>query len=318
MNTEWGRVGNEDGIRDVIANSAGSDFVSGRRLSFSHLTSGFTDNVFRVDASLAEGRTRSYVAKEYLKGWHQKEKRVYEALLQQNDFLGAPQIVGSGDGFIVLEYLDTERFAKISPQDVDLFQSWVVAKHNFFRQHPELTAPFEEDIEVQIKYLVEKPLAMLSSLDVPEVSELKKRVFRNKNFFIDSVRLNSRLPNTLEHGDLEQQNLLVENGVRMRVLDWVNARRGSGLFDINQFFETANDLGANLDVPGKTREIANAVEFDNLDQALTRVRAIMLLNKIHFYGDKYLTGELFSHSKEQTVASLLVKYLTELQGLLGT
>jgi len=45
------------------------------------------------------------------------------------------------------------------------------------------------------------------------------------------------LPKTLEHGDLEPQNLLIDRNDNLKIVDWVNTKSSSGLMDINQLIE---------------------------------------------------------------------------------
>lgn len=315
MSTKWGKINFVDDIQQIIIDHLDGKHPGTPNFSFDHIKSGFTDNVFQVTVSFSDRSNEIFVAKEYLRDWHQKEKGIYEKILQQDTALGAPRLIGSGKEFIILEYLNTKRCKPLSAPYIDLLQSWLIAKHIFFRQHPKLTIPFKDDEQIQIHYLVEKPLELLARLDDPELTHLTSNILYMKNHFIDVVKLNNNLPPTLEHGDLEPQNIFIEDNKRLRVIDWVNARKGSGLFDINQFFETAKDLGVKLDIDKKTKEIASAIGQKDLSDMLPKIRAIMLLNKMHFYSDKYLNGDLFSHSKLQTTYSLLKKYLEELDSL---
>lgn len=315
MSTKWGKINFANDIQQTIIDHLAKKHPGKPKFSFDHIRSGFTDNVFQITVSFPDKSNEIFIAKEYLEAWHQKEKGIYEKILQQNPALGAPQLIASGKEFIILEYLNTKRCRPLSTSDINLLQDWLIAKHIFFRQHPKLTIPFGEDEQIQIHYLVEKPLGLLAKLDDPKLIHLTSNLLCMKNYFIDIVKLTNDLPPTLEHGDLEPQNLFIEDNKRLRVIDWVNARKGSGLFDINQFFETAKDLGVELNIDKKTKEIACAIGQEDLSDILPKIRAIMLLNKIHFYGDKYLNGELFSHSRLQTTYSMLKEYLEELNSL---
>lgn len=313
MNIEWGKVNHQPNIEHSLAQQVS---MEGASFSFTHIKSGFTDNVFLVNVASSTGdQLGTFIAKEYLEKWHQKEQRVYEDILQHHPFLGAPALIASGDGFVILEHLKPKEFNPFSAEHVATLQGWVIQKHIFFRKHPELTEPFTEDERIQLKYLIEKPFELIRRFEGKELTSLSQRVIGMEDYFADVVRLNNTLPATLEHGDLEPQNLFVGQDNRLRVVDWVNTRRGSGLFDINQFFETAKDLGVAIDVEQTTAQIARAIGQGDLGTLLPKIRMIMLLNKIHFYGDKHLSGEAFSHSRLRPVYEMLIEYLSELNQL---
>jgi len=314
MNVERGKLTHREAIVDALL-SGKTGLSSVAEPIFTHIPSGFTDNVFRADVPTIDGQ-KTFIVKEYLKGWHQKEKGVYETVLQQNAFLGVPQLLASGNGFVVLEYLDPNRCHPFQQEHIGLLQQWLVAKHIFFREHPEFTVDFEESPETQIYYLVEKPLTLLARLENTEFGYLSGKVVGHEKYFRNVVLTNSSLPPTLEHGDLETQNLFVEDETRLRVIDWVNARRGSGLFDINQLFETAASLGVELDFQQTTQELQGLIGMDGLADLLVQVRSVMLLNKIHYYGQKYLEGEVFSPSQQKPIQLLLQQYMEELDSIL--
>ncbi len=317
MSVEWGKVNHQPDIEHCLAQQispAGSS--EGVSFSFSHIKSGFTDNVFFVNTVSSTGESLgTFIAKEYLEDWHQKERRVYEDILQHHPFLGAPALLAAGDGFIILEYLSPEVFARFSSEHIVALQNWIVRKHNFFSEHSGLTEPFTEGERVQIKYLVEKPFRVMRRFEDEKLTIFTQRAIGMEDYFTDIVRLNNTLPATLEHGDLEPQNLFVDQDNSLRVVDWVNTRRGSGLFDINQFFETARGLGITLDVEQTTNQMAEAIGQSDLAKLLPKIRMIMLLNKIYFYGDKYLSGEAFGHSRPRPIYDMLVEYLEELDQL---
>ncbi|OGM18123.1 hypothetical protein A2685_03215 [Candidatus Woesebacteria bacterium RIFCSPHIGHO2_01_FULL_37_10] len=314
MSIEWGKVNHQLDIENGLAQQVS---IEGTSFSFTHIKSGFTDNVFLINASSsAADQLGTFIAKEYLEEWHQKEQKVYEDILQHHPFLGAPALITSGDGFVILEHFKPEEFSTFSAEHIGSLQSWVIQKHIFFSAHPQLTEPFKEEESVQIKYLVEKPFRVMRRFEGEELTTLTQKVLGMEDYFADIVRLNNTLPATLEHGDLEPQNLFVGQDNGLKVVDWVNTRRGSGLFDINQFFETARDLGVALGVEQITAHIAEAIGQGDLGTLLPKIRMIMLLNKIHFYGDKHLSGETFSHSRLRPVYEMLIEYLSELNQLI--
>lgn len=313
MSIEWGKVNHQTNIEHSLAQQVS---VEGASFSFTHIKSGFTDNVFLINLASSTGdQLGTFIAKEYLEEWHQKERKVYEDILQHNSFLGAPALITSGEGFVILEHLKPDEFNPFSTEHIAALQSWIIQKHVFFREHPELTEPFPEDERVQIKYLVEKPFRVMRRFEGEELTSLTQKVLGMEDYFADIVRLNNTLPATLEHGDLEPQNMFVGQDNRLRVVDWVNTRKGSGLFDINQFFETTRDLGVALDVEQTTAYIAETIGQGDLRTLLPKIRMIMLLNKIHFYGDKHLSGETFSHSRLRPIYEMLTEYLSELNQL---
>lgn len=314
MSTVGSELKHRESVVSVLSSSEANINLVGEPV-FTHIPSGFTDNVFRVDISTTNG-PKKYIVKEYLKRWHQKERKVYERVLRLNSFLGAPQLLASGDGFIILEYLDPDRCPPLRQEHIGGLQQWLVAKHIFFRDHPEFTVGFEESLEIQTYYLVEKPLALLAQLGNTEYADLSSKALVHEVYFKNVVVRNSSLPPTMEHGDLEAHNLFIEDEKKLRVIDWVNTRRGSGLFDINQLFETATSLGAELDFQKTTQVLQESLGIVNLKDRLVEVRSVMLLNKIHFYGQKYLEGEDFSPSQKKPISLLLQQYFEELNSLI--
>jgi len=295
-----------------------SDWHSPPTFTFRHIPSGFTDNVFLVEAAGSGGHdTQRFIAKEYLEVWHKKERVVYQEILQHHAFLGAPILISAKEEFIILEHLPQQKCNPATSGDLNLLQEWIVNKHNYFRTHTEPLDRFTEDEKVQIRYLVEKPLKLLKQLNIEGREGTVKRVLELGDYFVNIVKFNNSLPPTLEHGDLESQNIFVERNKRLRIIDWVNTRKGSGLFDINQFFETARELRADINPEEKVKEFAEFVGLDDLYVSLPRVRMLMLLNKIHFYGAKYLHGEYYSFSKSQPTLALLNDFLSELNGLIN-
>jgi aminoglycoside phosphotransferase (APT) family kinase protein len=124
------------------------------------------------------------------------------------------------------------------------------------------------------------------------------------------LKENDELPNILEHGDLETQNLLVNRITgQIKVLDWVNTRFGSGLVDINQYIENYVEVMAKTDINLEAFEqLYTGYDFHRL---LNQTRVLMLLNKINFYAGKILDGIEYSESKKVRNYEMLKKFVVE-------
>lgn len=310
MTYMWGKLNQQPEVVECINKYYSDMGLNPSYFSFKHIKSGFTDNVFMVTVDFkSQDKSQSLIIKEYLKDWHQREIDVYRELLQSNEFLGSPKLVAQKQNFLVLEYLSPDRTRGITSKEVSELMDWLITKHNFFKEKVCIDK-FSEEENIQTNYLVEKPL-----LTIPKVLENQKTIktiLSCRDKFINNIKINSQLPQTLEHGDLEPQNLFVDSSGKLRVIDWVNTRKGSGLFDINQYFETAEELGVNLDIVQNIKEISEKINFGELENLLPKIRQLMLLNKINFYGEKLLDGEMVSYSKSKPVKQLLEKYVAEL------
>lgn len=310
MDYIWGKVNHRLEIIESINQYYSVMNLKPSNFSFKHIKSGFTDNVFLATFYFNDqNKSQSLIIKEYLKDWHQKEINVYQDILQSNEFLGSPKLIIHHQNFLILEYLSPDNTYAITSQNVSKLKDWLSAKHNFFKGKT-YVEKFNEKENIQINYLIEKPL-----LTIPKIlgdSKTTRTILNYRDVFITNLKIDRQLPQTLEHGDLEPQNLFIDNNNKLRVIDWVNTRKGSGLFDINQYFETADELNVDLDINQSIKEISEEINFSDLMTFLPKIRQLMLLNKINFYGEKLLNGEVESYSKHKPIKQLLEKYVAEL------
>lgn len=306
---KWGVLDNEEEIKNELAKLAKKSVES---FVFEHMTSGFTDNVF---LATVKTRTRSseYIVKQYIKDWHSRESNFYEEVLSKTPSLGAPAVLFSGDNFIILEYLSGK---PLLADNLSLLKDWIINKHTLFVGSNNLDW-YEETLKTKIHYLVEKPINSLklfaqSKFINDRQKDLIFKALELPDYYTSLIKNDLARQQTLEHGDLELQNIFVSTNNCLRIIDWVNARKGSGLFDINQFFETAEELKVELNKDSLINEFATKLNILNLKESLDEVRILMLLNKINFYICKLLNGESRSPSKNKLVIELLAKYLDEL------
>lgn len=314
--TKWGVPTSQKRIRNDFTKILSSPITN---ISFSHIKKGFTDNVFLVTVILQSGLSHKFIVKEYLKEWHQKEKRIYEQLLPKYE-LGTPKLIQSGSNYIILEHIPSS-YIEIQKQQLGLLREWIIKKHKIV-QGSSILDNFQESKEIQQHYLIEKPLNLIEQVAKMRqdkrliiTRELADKVLSQKDKMVKYIELQDKLPQTIEHGDLEPQNLLCKNN-KMVVVDWVNARKGCGLFDINQYFETAHELGADVNVDEEMAIFERRLGIADLKKTLDQIRALMLLNKIHFYLDKYISKVEKSESKNTDIVDILENYLVELQQLL--
>lgn len=315
MNTDikWGVLSNNVEIRNALAKLDGSP---GADITFEHLTSGFTDNVFLATVGTTN-HSNKYIVKQYLKIWHSKEGNFYQEVLSKHSSLGAPKLLYTGGNFIILEFVQGKSMSKY---DINLLKEWIVNKHMVFINANNLQN-YVEPLDTKIHYLVDKPVTSLKLLAKTElVDDLRRNLIIQttelSDYYISLIKGDLVRPQTLEHGDLEPQNVFVTVDNYLRVIDWVNARHGSGLFDINQFFETADELGFEYDKNILIKEFSAKLNIANLSVSLDEVRILMLLNKTNYYIGKLLNSELKSPAKNKPVTSLIFRYLDELFSLL--
>lgn len=283
-------------------------------IRFEYIPSGYTDNVF-----LAHARDNIYVIKEYLEDWHSREADTYYKLLNKFEIKCSPNIIYSSKKFIILEYLDPTKYRKMSAIDLPILKNWIICKHKHFLSDSVLNK-YKEPIEVQYRYLVDKPLQTINKLSEGGALNITIDITKlnsSKDLFIKYINENDNLPITLEHGDLEPQNIFIGNNGGITLIDWVNTRAGSGFFDINQYFETAREL----DLSYKERAIdltffSESLNIEGFNKYLYQSRVLMLLNKLNFYGNKVLEGSTVSGSKNMSTLELFKLYYEELKSLL--
>lgn len=315
MNTDikWGVLSNKGEIINALA-KLNEDLKA--NITFEHLSSGFTDNVFLATVKTSE-LSKKYIVKQYLKTWHSKEGTFYQEILSKHLSFGSPELLYTGDNFIILEFVQGKAMSK---DDIGLLKEWIINKHMVFIDANNLQN-YTESLDTKIHYLVDKPITSLKLLAKTEfVDDLRRnliiKTIELSDYYISLIKSDLARPQTLEHGDLEPQNIFITDISHLRVIDWVNARLGSGLFDINQFFETAEELGAEYDKDSLIKEFSVRLNIANLSVSLDEVRTLMLLNKINYYIGKLLNSELKSPAKNKPVADLIFRYLDELFSLL--
>lgn len=315
MNTDikWGVLSDKEEIINALEKLNGNPTAN---ITFEHLSSGFTDNVFLATVK-TPSRSSKYIVKQYLKAWHLKEGTFYQEVLSKYSSLGAPELLYIGGNFIILEFVQGKA---VSSDDIELLKKWIVNKHMVFIDTNNLQN-YTESLDTKIHYLVDKPIISLKLLAKTElVDDLRRNLIikttKLSDYYVSLIKSDLARPQTLEHGDLEPQNVFVTADNYLRVIDWVNARRGSGLFDINQFFETAEELGVKYDKDKLIKEFSIKLDIQNLSKSLDEVRILMLLNKMNFYIGKLLNSELKASAKNKPVTELIFRYLDELFSLL--
>lgn len=288
-----------------------------RPLGIEHLHQGKTDNVFRISLP-ADGQLRSLILKEYLEDWHRKEIFVYRAVLGGKRGLGQPKVLFSGKNYLALEDLARNpEDGKFGANGLRTLKTWIERKHRAFLGIS--TRRLTETRKTQSRYLIEKPLESINRLRHKRFPDLERaacgKLLKSHFLFEGCLDADRRLPRTLEHGDLEIQNLLIGGSGRLRVIDWVNARIGSGLFDINQYFEDSRILDAGIDAEKDMIDFSRLTGIRDFAGHLAQARALMLLNKINFYAGRWLTGIGQERPTAIRDRMMLKGYLDELVGL---
>jgi hypothetical protein len=318
---QWGNLHDKNSIEEALKSISSDKTI--KSIKYTHLSKGFTDNVFLAKLASLDGTVDQFVIKEYIEKWHNREANTYKNLLGGPTNLGQPRLFFANSRFIILEYLDPLSYRCFGSSDLNLLKDWIIRKHELYRGSTLPLTKYAESYKVQYGYLIKRPFQTLTKLKgcaktfglnietLDEILSIKEKL---ENYILEL----STLPLTIEHGDLEPQNLLVDvsNNAGLRVLDWVNTRAGSGLFDINQYFESAEELGAVVNKESDLKLFAQFYSSNDFADLLRKSRVLMLMNKINFYGGKILLGIETSESKGVRNITLLNKFLNELHQLI--
>lgn len=279
-------------------------------IEFEHLTKGFTDNVFLIKTS-----DKKFVLKEYTESWHNREAKVYRELLAQNSFLNAPKLIYSNEKLLLIEFIETSS-ENMNPENLANLVEWIINKHNYFIN--KLDNSFEESTKVRYYYLVEKPFSRMESYISNNVKFKREiqNIIASKQIFIESLDFIDSFPKTLEHGDLEPQNLLIDQNNNLKIVDWVNTKSSSGLMDINQLIENITLFWKWADVDQIKSRLKQEIDLKDFEKSLKYSRLPMLANKINFYLGKSEDGVKISLSNGLEIEYMLSFYLNEANEIL--
>lgn len=310
--TTWGTFTREAELREVLRHHlAAQGLVDEWSLELQHLPSGFTDNVFLVTITGENSSPMRLILKEYTKQWHEKEAKLYKEILDQNPTLAAPKVLLTHGNWLLLEYLPPNEFRPATGKDLPLLTDWIIAKHQLFMG----TLPYRyaEPLDIQRHYLIDKPLKSLSQAQDGPYGHKATKILSTSSELPEILARHNRLPQTLEHGDLEMQNILVSRHgkAQLRLFDWVNARRSTGLFDINQLLENYSLYQPDTDKKKIIDHLKEKLEIPELPRLLRENRQLMILNKLHFYLTKLSEGHRRSTYKGQPIDNHIHSLLSE-------
>lgn len=271
--------------------------------TLTHLKSGFTDNVFLVQV-----KNSNYILKEFTEDWHLREIDVYKQILNKDKKLNAPQMLFYTENRMYLEYFPKSIYEAFDKSNIEFLFDWLIYKWHKYSKNAILQLVESEDIKKH--YLFDKPLKKFqevyeSSLQfdrsiiktlLNEKDQIE-RIFENKSNYL-----------TLEHGDIESQNLFWNKEEKsLGIIDWTNAKFSDGLTDINQFLENCGNWGLNKQ--DYINKFGIELGLDNFSYFLKRNRLFMSLNKSHYYISKFEAGFEKSESNGHSTFDLAHKYL---------
>jgi len=283
-------------------------------MTLTHLISGFTDNVFRINLN-DEQYPRTFILKEFLKPWHAKEADIYSEILQADPALGTPKLIKRSGKFILLEYLDPRHYKPFDPGDIPLLIDWVKYKQEAYcGAVPE---KYNQPIDTRRKYLITNPIktigTMLSDREPPLDQGIIRSLIELESPLIQVLTELDKIPKTLEHCDLEPQNLFVSKSEqRLRVIDWVNARADCGLFDIAQLIENIDFMGSQITQDCIIEALKGSYPFSVFTRRVRYAEMLTTLNKIEFYLSKFKAGEKIPHYDKESLSLVIQKHANRL------
>lgn len=305
-NTTWGVPPKKNTIKKDLENLLDK---SATKITITHIKKGFTDNVFKIETSYG-----TYILKEFTESWHLREAEIYKSVLENDPLLCAPKLIGLCENRLYIDFFNHRAYKPFQKDHMDILFKWVLAKHTRYAnsRHTNLT----ESNEVKHHYLIEKPLKTFKNIIKTDIY-VNKDIFNeilSKKSLIESLFNKSTDFTTLEHGDLEIQNLFYNMETNtIGVVDWTNSKLADGLTDFNQFIENCKICEINTN--SYYEKFLRHSDIKDCEFHIKRNRFFMLLNKLNYYIGKFNDGIEFSESNGLKIHSLIEQNLLELDYL---
>jgi len=194
---------------------------------------GKASDVYRVQAFDRNGISHLLAIKFIYDSWKLREIKVYKEYLSNSPFK-VPELIYSNEdkGLLVLEWLDDFQLRPLLSQiHLETLREWIIKKHLFFKGK---FKNIDFNYESHLPWMFRDPFGRLENFHAKELFGVITQIAKFKKN-IEKLLLSLDYPVTLDHSDLEIQNLLYRDSKKLAVVDWTNAIKGYGLFDIAQF-----------------------------------------------------------------------------------
>lgn len=168
--------------------------------------------------------------------WQRREIHVYRDYLSKTH-IDAPQYIFEyNNSVLFIEWINNHKTAEtLSLPNLITLKDWIVNKH---KESLLLFKNEGVDLSKHISWMINEPINRLVKNDDLDLG-MKSSLIKNKSKLIKLIE-NVRSPMVLDHCDLEIQNLLFnEDSSSLCVIDWANAIKSPGFFDIAQYRKLA-------------------------------------------------------------------------------
>lgn len=309
LNVRWGIPPSIEVIKSDLNNFIDTELGD---IVVKHIKTGFTDNVFFIKAAKS-----TCILKEFTEDWHLREAKIYQDILSKDSCLGAPKLLYTNSNRIYLEYFSPKIYKKIDKTSVSTLYEWLIYKFHTYLNKP-ITNLIEQK-SIRKHYLFEKPLKKIFEIS-SHVGTLENKYFQyilKKEKFIELIFENNPQFLTLEHGDIETQNLYKNlKNSKLAVIDWTNSKFSDSLTDINQFLENCKSW--QLDEVCFYQKFKKDLAVTDFDFYLKRNRLFWSLNKFHYYISKFKDGNQISTTNNENTYKLSLFYIKQATEILNT
>jgi len=247
--------------------------IDANNITITSLLGGKESSIYKV----TDKKGKSVVVKIPKTDWQKREIRVFKEYLSKFT-INTPEFLGDdNDEILIIEFLDDyHNSKKLSLNELELLKNWIVAKH---KKSKALFKDIPTSLSKHIDWMIKNPISHITSCD--ELSgDVKEKLTKLGPRLVDMLETID-LPLVLDHCDLEVQNLLFnsENN-KICVIDWANAIKSPGFFDIAQFKKLAKqyvlDKADDL-ISGLMKEVEYS-EYSDLLEIFSLIREINLLS----------------------------------------
>lgn len=234
--------------------------------------------------------------------WQRREIHVYRDYLSKTHIDAPRYIYEHNNSVLFIEWIvNYKTVEKMSLSNLITLKDWIVNK---YKESLSLFKNEKVDLSKHISWMIEEPVKrLIKNADID--LNVKKALVKNKPELIKIIE-NIGLPMVLDHSDLEIQNLLFnKDSSSLCVIDWANAIKSPGFFDIAQYRKLARE---------HTSTQANKLIHDLLEEVgLDENKHIYLLNVFAYLKeimllDYYLIKNKNSFLKEIAYSKKVISY----------
>jgi len=243
------------------------------------------DNAYHSEAIYEENIDgKSLIVKKYKTEDSQKEISIYKNILQHDQSLLAPEYHSSSEKENILRILKYDQVQEITPEIIDDIEDWLVNKYNKYKNNQEIL-----DFGIRIKRYNRPRFEYLNRVFPNSVI---KDISENQNMIVESIVRISKLPFTLEQGDLHLDNLLRDKDGNLIICDWVLANASNGLVDALKFLEIVEETDPDSLVD-RIKSLEKELDIKNIQKITVQEGIIHYLSHLEYFSVYYKTGSDF-------------------------